>query len=120
MTKPIKERKRRSLLTKALEKLHRPKTPPPVEEVEEEKPPTLKSGTLSHEKPASRRAVRYNPMTAPNSKMIDMRGREYQIGPKGQLRKVQPSIQRTARVDKLQESFREKRKKEKGTGGEKV
>lgn len=117
--KPLKERKRRRLLHQAAErlaKIHEKKTP-----AAEEEKPAPQSGTLSHEKPASSRAVRYNPMTAPRTRMTDTRGVPYDIGPKGQLSRVRPKIQRTARVEKIREGFRESRKgKKNGTAGEKV
>ncbi len=116
--KPLKERKRRKLLERAaagLAKIRKNKSAAP-----EDPQPEPKSGTLSHEKPASRLAVRYNPMTAPNSRMIDARGVPYEIGSKGQLRRVRPNLQRTARVEKIRESFRDNRKKGSGTDGEKV
>lgn len=110
----IKARQRRKLLQQAATKLA-PKSTPRTDEPK----PEPKSGTLSHEKPASRVAVRYNPMTAPNSKMVDTRGKRYEIGPKGQLRRLR--LQSTTRVDKIRESFRKDRKeKGKGTEGEKV
>jgi hypothetical protein len=89
------------------------------EEKTAEKKPEPKSGTLSHEKSASRQAVRYNPMTAPNSRLVDTRGVPYDIGPKGQLRRERPKLQRTMR--EIRQSFSGTPKgKGKGTAGEKV
>lgn len=91
----------------------------PANKAEDPPKPEPKSGTLSHEKPASRRAVRYNPMTAPNSRMVDTRGVPYDIGPKGQLRRLRPKLQRTTR--EIKQSFSGTPKgKGKGTAGEKV
>lgn len=112
--KKSKERKRRQMLTKAvtaLEKLReRRKDQPTAEAIPERE-------VLSRKKLASRLAVRYNPKTAPNSRFIDTRGVGYEIGPKGQLRRARPKIQRTARDDHQSKG---KRKKENGTDGEKV
>ncbi len=116
--KPLKERKRRKLLNKAAERLAKIHEKKPEKE---EAKPAPQSGTLSHEKTASAHEVRYNPKTAPGTRMIDTRGVPYDIGPKGQLRRVRkPQLQRTARVERIRESFREKRKKGNGTDGEKV
>jgi len=115
----IKERKRRKLLEKAVATItnRRAKSAEPVEPK-----PEPKSGDLSHRKAVSRQAVRYNPMTAPNSKLTDTRGVPYEIGPKGQLTRVRPKLQRTMREirQKLNETPTGKRKKGKGTDGEKV
>lgn len=88
---------------------------PDETEAKEAAPP--KSGDLSFKKPGSRNAVRYNPMTAPNTKIIDTRGVPYAVGPKGQLRRVRAKQTTPPRAEKIREK---ETKKGPGTEGEKV
>lgn len=82
--KKRRAKERRRILSRAVDKLRNRK---PAEEPAATEKAEPKSGDLSHQTPSSRFARAYNPKTAPNTSMVDPRGREYDIGPRGQLRR---------------------------------
>lgn len=59
----------------------------PKKETREEKP-EAKSKSLSHEKPASRHAIRYQPHRAKGARFRDVRGVENVVEPSGAVRAV--------------------------------
>lgn len=83
-----KKRKNRQLRRKVVATLTKLLNPQKVAAEPDAPEPEPKPGDLSFEKPGSRKALRYNPMTAPGETFTDPRRRSYEIGDKGQLRVV--------------------------------